>query len=62
MRKRRTFLAAVVPPRLRLVAARFHIAPAAAVILADIQEEPAAIFGCAGSYPVQFVRGQQVCC
>ena len=56
------FLAAVMPARFGLVAAGLHVAPAATMILADIQEEPATIFSVAGPYIMQFVRGQQVRC
>ena len=50
----------IMPASLRLVAAGLHIAPATAVVLADVQEEPAAIFGGAGLHIMQLIRGQQV--
>jgi len=44
-----------MPARLRLVAACLHITPATAMVLADIEEEPAAIFGRAGSHIMQLI-------
>ena len=58
--ERHTFPAAIMSASLSLVAAGLHIAPAAAVVLADIEEEPAAIFGGTGPHVAQFIRGQQV--
>jgi len=55
-------LTAIVAARLGLVAAGLHIAPAAAVILACIEEEPATILGGAGAHVLQPVRGQQIGC
>src|SRR5581483_5402864 len=37
----------VVPPALRAIAARLHVAPPPAPVLGGVQEEPAAIITCA---------------
>src|SRR5579884_3290674 len=53
-------LAFIEPADLGAVAADFHIAPAAAVVAAGVQEEPPAGFGLARPHTVQVGRGQQV--
>ncbi len=53
-------LALVKTPDLGAVSAYFHVAPAAAVVAAGIQEKPLAAFRLAGTDTVQVRRSQQI--
>src|SRR6266699_6323080 len=54
------FLPLVMAARLAAIAARLHIAPAAAPVLTRIHEQPSAILGGAGPYGIQFLVGEQI--
>jgi len=53
-------LAFVKAPDLGTVSAHFHVAPAAAVVAAGIQEKPLAVFRLAGADTVEVGRSQQI--
>src|ERR671937_708547 len=53
-------LRAVEAAHLRPVAARFHVAPAAAAVLARVEEEPATVAGRALAHPLELRADQQL--